>query len=195
MKQIKIPRDKNCAQRLMRNVSALAGALLISAAASAQVTDTVDVTATVGAGVSILNVNETTVGFGTVTPAAGASRFESANVTGNYFAANGPWEVRLYTTAAGNEEGLIGTGPNNTGSTLPFKVDPGADDDVTDNGDWTTAFVPVLDDGSLPAASVASSANGDPADQPSLVFNFGIDAAGSDAGPYSTTVTVELAIL
>ncbi len=180
------------------------GASLMSGIAFAQsvATDTLDVTATVNAGQSSLTINETTVGFGSVTPSQAGSRFESANVTGDYFAANGPWELLVYTTNANDTEGLIGTGnvaPNdNLGALLPFRVDPGADHDVTDNSHWAGSadmFTPVPDDGSPNPAVIASSANGDPGNQPNLLFNFGIDVAGAHQGPYSVTVTAELAIL
>ncbi len=178
------------------------GASLMSGVAFAQITDTVDVSVTVNAGQSSLNVTETSVGFGSVTPSQAGSRFESANVTGNYFAANGPWELIVYTTDANDAEGLIGTGnvaPNdNLGALLPFKVDPGADHDVTDNSHWAGSadmFTPVPDDGSPNHAVIASSTNGDPGNNPNLVFNFGIDVAGAAQGPYETKVTVDLSIL
>ncbi len=171
------------------------GTSLMTGVALAQVTDTVDVTATVTAGVSTLNITETSVGFGAVTPDVNGSRFESGNVTGDYFAANGPWELRVYTTNAGNALGLIGqTNPNNT---ILLKVDPHADNDVTNDNDWslTPEFFIVGDSSSSLFTSVVSSANGDPANNANLIFNFGIDASGAAAEPYSTTVTVDLAIL
>ncbi len=169
----------------------------VTSVAFTQITDTVDVTATVNAGTSTLNITETSVAFGAVLPVPGNSRFESGNVTGDYFAANGPWELTVYTTNAGDAEGLVGTDVGNLGATIPLKVDPDADNDVTNDDDWTNTpeFFYVLDDGNANAAKVASSANENPAENNSLVFNFGIDAAGSAVGAYSTTVTAELAIL
>ncbi len=184
--------------RLLTSLSVLLfGTLLTSTVAFAQVTDTVDVTASVNAGVSTLNITETAVGFGALTPAPAGSRFESANVTGDYFAANGPWELRVYTTDANDAQGLVGSGAAAGNTIALFKVDPGADNDVTNDDDWanTPEFHFVLDDGSLPFATVASSLNGYPANNPNLVFNFGVDVAGAAPGPYAATVTVDLAIL
>ncbi len=181
-----------------------AGVSLMSGVAFAQsvATDTVDVDVMVLAGVSSLTINDTNVGFGSVTPDQNVHRFESANVTGDYFAANGPWELQVYTTDANGLEGLIGTGvvapTESQGHTIPLKVDPGADHDVTNNSHWAGSadmFTPVPDVSSQNPAIIASSANGDPGNNPNLVFNFGIDVAGVHQGPYQATVTIDLAIM
>ena len=191
----------------IKNIILTLGLFLgVTSSSFAQVNDTVLVDLTVNAGVSSITINEASVGFGAQTPAENATRFESANVTGSYFAANGPWEVRVYTTNAGDVAGLIGTDANNSGASIPlFKVDPGADGDVTVPEDWSGTINPhfffVLDDGAVDAggnpfyAKVASSAAQDLPDNDNLLFNFGIDIIGAAQGAYSTTVTVELAVL
>lgn len=165
--------------------------------------DTLRVSARVGAGTSILTINETAIDFnGPLQPVQGSSRFESSNVTGSYFVANGGvggWKIIVSTQNAGNAAGLVSETTDE--NIAQFKVDQGADGDVTDPLEWgdddAAEFSFVLDDDAAvaDAASVASSDNQDLTENDNLVFNFGVDVAGASVGTYSTTVVVELALL
>ena len=187
----------------MKNIILTLGFFLGTISFTLAQSDTLTVSATIGAGNSSLTINETAIGFdGTLQATDGSSRFESNNVTGSYFIANGGaggWKIIVSTQNDGDIAGLVdGTTNNNIAQ---FKVDQGADGDVTDDIDWEdedeAEFSFVLDDSAdvENAASVASSENEDLTKNDSLVFNFGVDIAGKPVGTYSATVIVELVLL
>lgn len=74
---------------------------LYAGVAYAALTDPVNITATVGAGTSSVDIIETSIGFGTVAPTQTDHRFEAlVPMTADYFPAGFPWAVRIYTDNA-----------------------------------------------------------------------------------------------
>lgn len=104
--------------------------------------DKVTVSATIGQGTSSISIVEENIDFGgTLIPEDGNSRHLSGAITIDYFAANGPWEIRVYTE---NQNGVTGLLSTNSASVIPLKF-------ATEgrNGEFQ-ALVPVFDnDGNI----------------------------------------------
>jgi hypothetical protein len=185
--------------------------------AYAALSDTVNVTATVGTGVSFVDIlNTVDIAFGSVTPSDTDHRFMAASAMQvSYFAANSPWTIRVYTdnspgddspTPEGAFAGLEGA---DGVSYMPLKVwnvnfgpGPTVPDPEVD-ATWSSptegwARIPEKDehvDGPTPPA--------DPFTWRRLTYtgaeiatpfdnNLATDAAGAVAQAYSTTLTVEI---
>ena len=83
--------------RDMLLVAALLTIVFCAGLAFAATSDTVSVNASVALGTSNLDIIQTTLGFGTVTPKQADHRFAAGPITVTYFAANSPWTIRAYT--------------------------------------------------------------------------------------------------
>ena len=177
------------------------------------VTDTITVRATVGSGTSSISIlSPAVIDFGgqSLAPTAENSRYLSNEVTIDYFAANGPWQIRVYTTNANNVQGLVSTTQGST-STITFKITPedrqGEFGEVSNDDHWSGSdevlrFFTVLDDdtksesGDPFYAIAASSANENPSKDSDFKVKFGIDVAGAAIGQtHEAIVTFDLAIL
>lgn len=99
----------------------------------AALTDTVTVSATIGAGTSSVSITETTITFGTVAPLSTDHRFEATGpLTIDYFAAGFPWAVRVYTdNVAGGTAANAGLKGADGTSYVPLKI-------------WTANLGPAL---------------------------------------------------
>ena len=186
----------------MKKIMALLAAGLMASAAWADMSDTLNVSATVGAGVSSLSVVQADLNFGTLTPAEGATRFVSSALTMDAFAANGPWYIKASTANAGNTMGLVDANGHSMllkmwqPSFGPETGLPDANVDANWRGDaafWGFVYDDnQLDENNQPLFSkIAQSANEDSTD-----FNFylAVDAGGVAVGSYSTMVTFTLVI-
>ncbi len=182
---------------------------LISTISYGQVTQVVTVTASVAAGTSTLVASPTSVDFGSsaLTAAVNDHRHSSGVVSLDYFAANAPWSIKVYTTRTDTLSGLV----NSTDNAIPLKVNVGTggtapfDDPEVDTA-WSGTeaqlkFFSVFDDGTVDTVNggifftkLASSANENPAEDASFQFIFATDVAGAAAGAYTASVTIELAI-
>lgn len=114
------------------------------------------VTANVLPGASTLSVSPTNYSFGVINPAPDNIRFKSEQFTLHYFAANGPWEIRVCTDNLLSLEGFVSTSFNQ----VPLRVNqpnfgPGGDPEMPDN--WTNFWSIVLDCGSVSAPLLGSS--------------------------------------
>jgi hypothetical protein len=209
--------------KLMKKTSALiilfsllAGFPVHAQSAGSAATDSIAVSATVGQGISSINVVQGSLNFGTLTPTAQNSRYLSQAITISYFAANGPWEIRAYTTRADQKQGLVNADAT---STVLLKITPGVEvsggtyeyGDVNDNAEWsggdgTLKFFTILDDGAMtneenPAertpfyAVVASTENENPDRNDEFRVKFGIDISGAASQQHLAVVTFDLAIL
>jgi hypothetical protein len=172
--------------------------------------DTIEVSATVVEGTSSISVESpAAINFSgqTLVATVDNTRYLSDEVTLSYFAANGPWEIRVYTTNTDDLTGLVNA---DASSTVTLKVTTADRDgnfgDVTDEDQWGGAddvlrFLRVLDDGTRDDldnpffAIIASSANENPSSSSDLKVKFGIDIAGAKAEEHKAVVTFEMAIL
>ncbi|NQU74043.1 MAG: hypothetical protein HQ547_04990 [Candidatus Omnitrophica bacterium] len=75
-------------------------------AALADVTDTINVTATVQTGTSTVNIDEASVAFGSISGTVGNHRFTAGPMTIDYFAANDAWTIRVSTNNHPGDDGL-----------------------------------------------------------------------------------------
>ena len=146
---------------------------------------------------------------GTLTPTSSNSRFASSQISIEYFAANGPWEIRVYTQNANNAQGLV----NEDGdSFVELKIDVEdrdgnfgivTNDDHWSGGDDVLEFFRILDDNAMTESNtpvpffavIASTANENPDQDSDLRAVFGIDIAGASADTHSADVIFDLAIL
>ena len=202
-----------------KSFAIIIGFLLTGSFAYAQSTGSVDtgtinVSATVVQGTSSISIVSPTgeVSFSDqLVPTDQNSRYLSEAVTINYFAANGPWEIRVYTQNSEGRTGLI----NAAGSSrVLLKVTPGVENDsgvvefgdVENNDDWSGSdqnlkFFTVLDVGTVDEnqnpffAIAASSKNENPNKNEAFQVKFGIDVAGASTGEHEAEVTFDLAIL
>ncbi len=165
----------------------------------AAMSDTVNITATVGLGSgSFLNIEPASVAFGTVNPSPAVHRFKSNVLTCEYYAANAPWSIAVTTANTNDLVGLVGRSGTNF-YTLPFKFwqanfGGGSNPDPNVQTNWTGAnpcFKWVFDNGTTPAMTLGSSASQDNSPIP---FLFAIDAEAAFKTNYSSTVTLELVI-
>lgn len=184
----------------MKKLMIIAVAALVSTAAFAQMSDTVGITATVGAGSgSFVTIDPAAVSFGTVNPSPAVHRFKSNMLTCEYYAANAPWSIEVTTANVGDRVGLVGDIGGGNYHSIPMKFwqanyGGGTNPDPNINTNWTgdnPVFKWVFDDGLTPAMTLASSASQDASPVP---FQFAIDAEGAYKTNYASTVTFELVI-
>ena len=90
--------------------------LLSNAQYAFAVSDNVGVDAIIGSGTSSLTVTQASLTFGTITPSDTDHRKAAGPLEVAYFAANGPWEIKVYS-----DNGVV-TGPTALGGLI------GADD-------------------------------------------------------------------
>jgi len=170
-----------------------------ASAAFAATSDSLAVSATIQAGTSTLSVTEANLTFGNISPSEADHRFvATAPFHVNYFAATGPWGIRVYTDNASGDAGLIGA----DGTPLVLKLwndnrggtgnppDPELDSNwKLPNPVWS--YVPDKDD-----VDVFLCQSGG-AELPSGFANeLAVDAEGMKAQAYSTSsLTVEIIIL
>jgi len=173
---------------------------LMGLTAQAQLSDTVNVGATVGAGSgSFVTVEPSSIGFGTVNPSPTVHRFKSTILTCEYYAANAPWSIEVSTANVEDRVGLVADLGGGSYHNMPMKFwqanfGGGTDPDPNSDSLWTGAspvFKWIFDDGTTPAMTLASSASQDASP---VAFQFAIDAEGAYKTNYASTVTFELVI-
>ncbi len=152
-----------------------------------------------------LAVSVSTVDFnGPLVATSTDHRFSSDIISLDYNAPSNTWELRVYTSNTNDAVGLV----NSNGSTIPLKIDLGADDDPEIDSAWAPVngdesnlkFFNVFDDstvndsGNPVYTTVVSSANSDSNLNNNFQVSFAIDLAGATTTTYSSNVTFELFI-
>jgi len=186
---------------------------LATGIAFAATSDSFLVSATVATGTSTLDVTEATMAFGTLTGTPAAHRFATAaGFTVNYYAANSPWTIRVYSNnhpgvdlVEGAFAGLKGA---DTTTYVPLKVwcpnyggtgtppDPKVDlnwiGTAPTYADARWLRIPELDEQTtVPTTWRRLAYTG--AELATGFANFlGVDVEGVKAQAYTTTLTVEI---
>ena len=200
---------------IKKSVVLLTSFLVLVSLALADKMVQIEVKATIGGGTSTLSVTGTPVfnGGNALTTNSGRSRYESSTLTVNYFAANGPWDLGVYTTRTDEIAGLADKADGEVNvNTIPLKfttfftegsetIDPNDDlqwssSDPEELKFFTVLDVSAVDDNNDPFyARLASSEAGDLASD-SIEFKFATDAAGgSEGAEHSAVVTIILNIM
>lgn len=188
----------------------LTGSLTCAQSVGSAGTASISVSATVGSGTSSISIVQGAINFGdtVLLPIEGDSRYISEAITIKYFAANGPWEIRVYTQDQNDAQGLVSTGSS---STVLLKITPedkeGGFGDVKNDDHWSgedelLRFFTVLDDDAKELntttpfyAIAASSKNENPSKNDDFKIKFGVDVAGAADEEHKAEVTFDLAIL
>ena len=186
----------------MKKLVAVAVIGLMAATGFAAITnDNVTVSANVQAGSgSFVDIKATAIGFGNVAPSPSSYRF-AATSTCEFFAANGPWNIHVYTTNGVNADTTakvlrnINNGVTNWMSMKFWQPNFGptnwynayANPPVMQDNCWTNMKWVV--DQSQQDSTIAASASYDASP---VKFSFAIDAMGAATGTYSAPVYFEL---
>ena len=81
----------------MKKLLTIATVAMMAVGAFAATQQDVTLTATVQEGTSELTITPTSIGLGTIAPAAGAFRFHTTEMTADFFPASAAWRIEVYT--------------------------------------------------------------------------------------------------
>lgn len=104
------------AARKGRAMSKVIGMMLVGLMAMASFADTVqtlDISASIMEGTSYLLINGGTLTIGSVQPSATNKYFVTDSREAEYFAANGPWHIKVSTDNIGNKLGMVNAATTN----------------------------------------------------------------------------------
>ena len=154
----------------------------------------VNVSAVVGPGLgSFLNIDASTLDFGTVNPSPTDHRFRSNILTCEFFAASGPWSIEVTSDNPADAAGLAPVG-GGIPVQLKFNQPNYGNGDPEDDVNWTgltAVWRPVIDNDAASPLVLGSSAEGD---TPDIPFSFAIDVDGLAKTNYSGLILFDLVI-